>query len=336
MKFRYSLENLRGLAILFVMLSHFTSITSLGVVGKYVYFCLIEATSWFVFLSGYLFYHIESKRFDYASYMMKKLKFVILPYLILSIPAITAGIFFSLDKFMGLSPFAYVGWSLVVGGSVVPPMWFVPMIALFFLLSPLFNRLAKTRVIYVLAVVGIVFSLFSFRPLGSLNPFLSFLHFLGFYLLGLTFAVSIQFTDKVVSTGKTWLVVAPSIVVFLFALCMYEDLPRYAGGFFENFGVFNFRQLGKLSLLFILFFLFDRYFNQKNQFLSYFAEISFGLFFIHGFFMALFARLESVYVPPSPAINFLLEFLFVIVFSLLTVYVLKLVLNKRSRYVIGC
>jgi peptidoglycan/LPS O-acetylase OafA/YrhL len=336
MKFRNSLENFRGLAILFVVLSHFSSFGNLGAGGQSIYFVLTEATSWFVFIAGYLFYHIEGERFQYADYMTKKAKFVILPYFLLSTPAIAAGLYLQQEKLIGLSRAAFVAWSLVVGGAAVGPMWFIPMIVIFYVLSPLFIRLAKSRLIYMLAVLGTVLSLFSFRPLNNLNPFLSFLHFLGFYLLGMVFALCIKKTDQIKAAGKTMVLALPAMVIFILAVCFYEDLPRYHLGFFDGLGYFNMRQLGKLSLLVALFFYFDKYVSQKNRFLAYFAEVSFGLFFIHGFFLVLFSHLSYFYVPPNPLMNFVAEFLVVMGMSLLTVYVLKLVLKNRSRYVIGC
>jgi len=336
MRFRHSLENFRGLAILFVILSHFTSFHALGSVGNYVYFIVTEATSWFVFLSGYLFYHIESSRFQYAGYLAKKIKYVITPYLILSLPAIAVGLYLKQEELIGISRSAYVAWSLIVGGYVVGPMWFIPMIAIFYVVSPVFNRLARSSMIYPIAALGMVVSVFSFRPVNNLNPFFAFLSYFGFYLLGIVFAICVGKTDRIKDSGKTLFLALPAVGVFLVTLWLYQDLPRYRLGFIDGLGLFNMRQLGKLSLLIALFFLFDKYFDQKNRFLAYFAEISFGLFFIHGFFLILFARLSYLNFKLSPLMNFCAELAIVMGCSLITVYLVKRALHKRSRYVIGC
>lgn len=336
MRFRYSLENLRGLAIIFVMFSHFGSLIALGGIGKVFYFLVIDATSWFVFLSGYLFYHIEGERFRYSSYLMKKIKFVFLPYLILSIPAIFAGLYLGQEKLIGISKSAYISWSLVAGGYVVGPMWFIPMILIFFILSPVFNYAAKSRLIYFLASATILLSLFSVRTVGNFNPFLSFMHFLGFYLLGIVFALNVALTDKIKSSGTTWIVAMLCLSVFVLAMYRFQELPKTYLGFYEGLGLLNLKQLGKLSLLIALFVLFDKFFDRKNRFLGYFAEISFGLFFIHGFFLTFFTRIGYSFIPPYPVLMFFSEFLTVIMFSLVTVYAIKQVSGKWSRYVIGC
>jgi len=334
--FQYSLENLRGLAILFVMFSHFRSFHALGDIGKYIYFFVSEATSWFVFLSGYFFFHIEKNRFQYRDYLGKKLKYVILPYLILSVPAILAGIYLGRDQLLGISRTAYACWSLVVGGAMVVPMWFVPMILIFFLFSPVFIRIANSRLVYIIAIAGIVLSLFTFRPLENLNPGLSFLHFLGFYLLGLAFARASEITDMVKSLRLSLPIILSGSLGFVLAIWLFDDVARYDMGFYDAFGMFNVKQFGKLSLLVALFFFFDKFLFRKNRFLGHVAEISFGLFFIHGFFMIIFLKLVTMLGPLPPVVSLFSEIIVVVGFSIIAIHFLKFILRKWSRYVIGC
>lgn len=148
---------MRELAIIFVMLSHLNTWTSLGPLGKYLHFLFVDATSWFVFLSGYLFVRIEGTRFSYPAYMAKKAKFVILPYLILSTPVMLLGLYLGQNKLIGISAGAFAAWSLLVGGYVVAPMWFIPMIAIFFLLSPVFLRIARSP-LYSLWALSVSYS----------------------------------------------------------------------------------------------------------------------------------------------------------------------------------
>jgi peptidoglycan/LPS O-acetylase OafA/YrhL len=104
-------------------------------------------------------------------------------------------------------------------------------------------------------------------------------------------------------------------------------------GFFEGLGVFNLIQFGKLVLLIAVFICFEKYLNKKNRLLGYLAEISFGLFFIHGFYMALYARINPAAGSVMQGFG---EFMLVILGSIITVYLTKALLRKRSRYVIGC
>jgi hypothetical protein len=336
LKFRFSIENFRGLAIFFVMLSHVGSLRQLGGVGEFLYFAVVDATTWFVFISGYLFFYIENQRFEYTSYLLKKAKYVILPYLILSVPAIGAGLYFGRDQLLALSPLGYVLWSLVVGGSVVGPMWFIPMITLFFLLSWVFKKLGRTKLIYPITIIALVVSLFSSRPIGDLNPFLSFVHFLGFYLLGMSIAVASKSIDEINSTSKGCLLVALGLIIFFAAAWGFESNVVEPMGFQEGWGKLNLIQLGKLSFLVVVFLLFERYLVKPQKILGYLAEISFGLFFIHGFLMLIFLRIGKYLVLSNPFAMFVLEFSLVVLGSMLVVFSIKFVLGKQSRYVIGC
>jgi len=334
-KFQYSLENFRGVAIIFVMLSHLGSFEGATGVGKFFYFVVANATAWFVFLSGYLFYHIERNRFVYAGYLSKKARYVVLPYLILSIFPLVAGFLFGRPALLGLSGPGYVGWSLVVGGSVVGPLWFVPMITIFFLCSPVFNRLARTRMIYPLALAGIAFSVFSWRPIVNANPLLAFLNFLGFYLLGLAFAAGRGYLDALRESVKSALILA-CLGLFVAAFALYVALTDSPAGFFDGLGIFNPLQFGKLALLVALFFLFERYLNKQNEMLAMTAKISFGLFFMHGFYLMAFARIQPFLPGGNGLLTFFEEVAIVILASFVTVLSIQRILGKHSRYVIGC
>ncbi len=335
--FKYSVENFRGIAIIFVMLSHLSSFSTLGSAGRYLQFIVLDATTWFVFISGYLFSYIEKKpRFKYIDYILKKIKFVITPYLILSIPAILAGLYFQSNTLLDLNVAEYFFWSLSVGGSVVAPMWFIPMIAIFFILSFIFNSI-KGLALLASTIFLLTLSIFSFRTYMNLNPFLGFSHFVGFYFFGLiAHALGSKITK--LSNLATSVILSVSFLVFLTLLLSFgaNFTPHISYiSFNENLGVFNPMQLGKLALLIFVFFSLEKFYNKYSKILSYLAKISFGLFFIHGFYMLIFSRYFSSALPNN-YFKLFVELILVIPGSILTVYVLKIILRTRSKYVIGC
>lgn len=333
-RFQHSVENLRGLSILFVVLSHITSMRAVGPVGEAMSFLFQDATALFVFISGYLFNYIEQDRFSYREYLIKKAKFVVLPYLILSVPAVLAGLVFKQHEVIGLSTGGYSLWSLLVGGAVIIPMWFVPMIVVFFLVSPLFHRLGASRMLPVATVMALGISLLTARPLDNLNPFLSFVHFAGFYLLGIL--LSARFED-IKQSGWTGILIVVPLILFLSTATVYFAMHGQSPmGFVDGLGQFNFSLFGKLTLLLAVLFLFDRFLNVNNRFLGWMAEISFGLFFMHGFFMALFTKFGQRIVPGPPIIVLAVELVFVLGGAIFAVVVAKRVIGKGSRYVIGC
>lgn len=333
-RFQHSVENLRGLAILFVVFSHITSMRAVGPVGEAMSFLFQDATALFVFISGYLFHYIEQDRFKYREYLIKKAKFVVLPYLILSVPAILAGLLFKQHGVIGLSAESYALWSLLVGGAVIIPMWFVPMIVVFFLASPLFHRLGGSRLLPGATAVALGIGMLTARPLDNLNPILSFVHFAGFYLLGIL--LSARF-DDIKQSGRTGAVIVVCLFLFVGAVAAHFALDGESPmGFVDGLGQFNFSMFGKLTFLLAILFLFDRFLNVNNRFLGWMAEISFGLFFMHGFFMALFTKFGPRVISGPPLLVLAAEMSFVLGGAILAVVVLKRIIGKGSRYVIGC
>lgn len=335
MKFRHSIENFRGLAILFVMASHLMTLRDLGPLGDAWYFFVGDATSWFVFVSGYLFCHTEFRRFDFRTYLAKKLRFVLAPYLVFAFLAIGVGVYHARPELLGLSWPAYVVWSLVVGGSVVPPLWFVPMITGFFLLSPLCIRLARGRGLLLATAVALLFSLGSGRPVANLNPLLALAHFAGFYLLGMAVASRSGQIGTVLQGARGAWVAAAGLAVFLWAGVEYGGYEASPQGFAQGLGHLNHMQLGKLGLLAAFYVVFDKLYNQENRCLGYLAKISFGLFFVHGFVVLALSLvlpglgLSNGWMPVVEAGG-------VVSASVLVVEGIKWAFKGRSRYVVGC
>ncbi|MCP9760360.1 acyltransferase [Aquitalea sp. S1-19] len=326
---------MRAVAILLVIFSHFSSVYKFGESADVVKFILADATTLFVFISGYLFYYLSRRKgFNFLDYLGKKFKFVVLPFLFFSFFAILAGLFFGQNETYGLMPIAYVLWSFVVGGAVNGPMWFVPMIFLFFLVSPIFIFCAKRNWFFVMVVAAVLFSVFSFRPINSQNPVLSFFHFMGFYLMGMLFARGGAVMDFLRSRPRA--VMAVSASGFFVLLVVWLGGGQVFQGYFDYIWQPNIIQMGKLFFVVFLFFLFERFFNKKINPMSYIANISFGLFFVHGFWLLLFYKMVSFFAVSKLPVYFILEFLMVFCFSVISIEVSKRVLGVRSRYVVGC
>ncbi|MDN2704563.1 acyltransferase [Janthinobacterium sp. SUN100] len=337
--FRYFLDNFRGMAIIFVILSHMPSIQEMGGAGKYLNFILTDATTWFVFISGYLFCYIEANKFNYAEYLIKKAKYVILPYFFFAFIALSLKLYVSQNVLFDLTAVNYVLWSLLVGWAIVFPLWFIPMIVIFFLMTPFFNALSKTKLLYVVTFFALIFSTFSSRPINNSNAILAFLHFAGFYLFGVLAASNAALLEGLSRYTKTKIIIV-SFIVFIISISLYFRQPKFPPDFppdfFSGMGMPNYISIGKLALLVAIFFIFERFMNRENKILGYFAKISFGLFFVHGFVIYAFSKLMARNVFFSETGKIFLEVGVVFAVSVTVVLVMKRVLKKRSRYVLGC
>lgn len=333
---RHALENFRALAILCVMVCHLESIQGFGEGGRLFLFVFGGGTTLFVFISGYLFHHTEHARFDHMAYLGRKLRYVACPYLLLSAPVIVAGLLESRAEAFDLSKPAYVMWSLLVGGSLVKTLWFIPMITVIFLLTPLFHRLAQGPWLLPATLACLAFSLSSGRPVGSLNPFLGAAHYLGFYLLGVASSVHAARIARVADGRLFWALVLGGGVVLAGALAI--DMSRELGpmGFDDALGVLNTVQSGKLGVLVAAFLLIHRFLDRPSAILGHLADISFGLYFLHGLLAAGHARFLKNVPWGHPLVALAVEAVVVIGLSVVLVRVSRRLLGRRSRYVVGC
>ncbi|MGL5287003.1 MAG: acyltransferase family protein [Aeromonas sp.] len=335
-EFLYFFENLRGVAILMVMFSHITVIYEHDSIWQNLCRYLFgDVSSLFVFVSGYLFlYTTERKGYDYLPYLHKKAGYILYPYLLLSAVAIGYGIVTDKNLDYGLAPLQYGIWSLIVGGALIVPLWYIPMIWLVFLISPLLRYASRSSFFGPIVVVALFVSLMTARPLSNLNPFLSVFHFLGFYLMGMYFAQNgplIQWAKSKVIPISVGLLIAYLLMYF-----WWFNTETFNHGFWDQLFHLNVLQLSKLIFVWLMYFIFAAYLNHPYKPMSHIAQISFGLFFVHGFWLYLF----GIVLGRMPVENIIgrlaIQLLFCFVFSYISILIARKVLGKRSRYVVGC
>ena len=124
----------------------------------------------------------------YKIYLQKKLTNVISPYIITSIPAIIAFTFFTTPSPSAHVSKVFYAYSDAVkiiyfylNGNHFPQLWFIPMISLYYLISPLLIRLDKKKWIYFLLPAFFTVSLVIGRKNSSTIQ--NFAHFFSMYLL---------------------------------------------------------------------------------------------------------------------------------------------------------
>ena len=336
----YSIENLRGLAILLVFFTHCSSFNQFRhLISEFLRFIVGNATTIFVFISGFLFHYLQSKKkFNYFNFLKQKLKFVGFPYLFFISVATTLGVIFKINESFSLSTLQFYLWSFMVGGSIVGPLWFVPMIGLYFITAPLFLILSKLpyAIFSIITFSIVLLSLFTDRPFNQYNPFLSYIHFFGFYILGVYFSTFSQFRIKLLHNYKMVFFLTISVFISLEILYLYNYNYNINQGFFASLGKFNFIHAGKLCMTVFLFVAFERYINYKTKYLSYFSNISFGIFFVHGFMLLIFSKLMNMLGGViDPILSLILETIIGLGGSVLVIYIGKKILGTRSRYVLG-
>lgn len=339
----------RGLAILLILAGHTMQI---GAKGSWINNISFEVwaggTALFIFISGFLFQHLSNK-FEYKNYLSKKWKNVLIPYILTAIPGIV--LCFTLPQiygnpFYGLTPFAQIGVFLTTGRVHNVPTWFIPMIVIFFILSWVLLYLEKKNILY--KTLPFLFLITIFIPRMDIEPELvanmdylhkyfeylkyvgcGFIHFASMYVFGMYLSKYKERIDIFWDNRKTF--------ISLMLITSIADI------YFNHNGMFFNGTVSKIFLTVLVLAYLKHYdvqikaHEKLNHILDITAKYSFGLFFIHWYFVFAFNRLFdmpkvlTVNTPVDIISSFGiagLRYLFVLLMSFLTLFVIKKILNK--------
>lgn len=334
--FDITIDSLRGVAILMVLLTHMPSISQIPYVGNELHKFVMGGTLWFVFISGFLFNKIECRqKIVYKDFFFKKFKRLWLPYIFWFSIAFFIALYVGRPKLYDLSNLAYLFWSFLVGGDIVGPMWYMPLAILFSILSPLLFMISirHHNIFVVIALSFFILSFFTSRPFALSNPFLSFVNFFGIFAAG--FICSKYRNIISVFLLKRWGVFV-FLLIGVIVICSFFKKSIYIEStFYDNLMRPNFYNLSQICTLALFFIFFEKFLQKGSVILSFFAKISFGLFFSHGFFNVFYHYFLSRKIS-AMGLDMLGQVVFGLILPVIFVLVAKKVLQNRSSYVLGC
>lgn len=343
------IHHFRGLAILLIVGLHSCVILNWGdgvLQRKALIILFNNGTVLFVFIAGYLFYHLHKDKLDYGDYLKKKLLHVIIPYLLISIPAI-------LDKFLftEVGEHYWVDRGFTESGPVMKVLyllstgrhmgvfWFIPMISIVYLLGPAILRFSRSQSFMYIVPVLVFMSLFTFRFGYYANISLSLQYFFPIYLFGIWVY---KLNDFWFEHAKVILVILAAAYAAISICEMFEWLP-----FDETVNLrdatytvyrFNWNKFKMVLFTVGALLLFYVYNHVKMPLLKLFGDYSFGIFFVHLYVLQVLRVLDRAkYLPVSPPnlFTFTLYFIGVMLITVLIVKAIKMVFKSYSRYVIG-
>jgi hypothetical protein len=295
---------------------------------------------YFVFIAGYLFQYL-SNRYEYKSYLNKKFQNIILPYIFISIPAVVSCIdrghpamnvypWFSHQSILGQILFLYAT------GTALFTFWFIPMISLFYIISPIFIWIDRNPKAYRTIPLLVLLSLCINRPPeDQIIP--AFLHFLSIYILGM---FSSHYQEKLLSiVGRVWLP-----LIFIVIILTVLEVGIQIG--LNSFAMLSINTLSKAILCILLMYglwRFDSHIpNLIHHPLGLLADLSFGIFFLHGYLNRLYIHAvnhffgaDTFWLQANISSFFVLLF-FQVGASITLVKAVKLFLHKKSHYLVGC
>ena len=350
--FLNSINYFRGVAILLIVAGHSYTIAGFNpsnAIERTIANLLTGGTALFVFISGFMFHHVFSKKFNYKKFMLKKMQNVVLPYLVLSIYPIWDIIYYErFSNTFGIKNALDVLLFYPIRGIHLTAYWYIPFAVILFLASPIFLKLMNYKYKGLLITIGLVIATLIHRPLYNINVFQSFIYFSPVYLLGMWASMN---KEKVYTTlkNKEWIFLLVAIILAFYQgeFTSYSPiegiitfppttLSGYVGNFHKDILVYNgldLMILQKTSLCFF-FMVFLRRFEDINMpFLDFTAKYSFAIFFLHCY-LILWGERFVVFKNGNIVTLFATTLILSLVSAIFAAIVKKLV-PKHSRKLIG-
>ena len=341
------IHNFRGLAILLIVAGHVAGLLTFEnrpKLNTLIHILTANGSVYFVFIAGFLFQFL-SKKYQYGSYLKKKFKNVVLPYLLISIPAIALCIwkgqpYYSATGFAS----AFANWSvfqqiavLYLTGAHFFHFWFMPMIILFYFFAPLFIWVDRKPKFYSILPILLTLSVLVPRAEDDSLILQNFVHFLSIYTLGMFCS---RYREKILGYVQRHRLCLTIAVVALIALESYMITTAT-----PIISVLYTNTLTKaiLSLLMIYcLWLFDAAFSSRfHAVMNGLANLSFGIYFLHGYFIYVYAFGLSrsglkPWIGSGEVLLLAMVFLLVILSTIASLLVTQKLFGKNSRYIIGC
>lgn len=324
------IHDIRGIAAFFIVLIHCNIFNKNSdvIFTTWSHF-LKEWTAVFVLISGFLFQLLVDK-YKFIPFMKVKVKNVITPYLIISIPAILIYILgFKKDhNWVDIESLIehttiYVISFFYATGSHLGPLWFIPVLVLIFLTSKPLSMLHKNEMLFIfVSVLSVIAIVFTSRPSQDSNAIISYFHFLPVYIIGMVICF---YRDALILPQKKYLYLILFLFFFIFEI--YFELNP------------SFSILSKIILFLFMCSYFMHLDNKGVRFriLSFLADISFTLYFLHGYFVgairAVLSRKADVILQDSSLsavlISILATAIIILTISMVYVFLNKLKINTR-------
>ena len=332
----------RAIAIILIVAGHSFSLWAIDTLPEKVAANMIKGgTALFVFISGFFFHYIFYQNFKYWRFIKKKINHVLVPYLILSTMGFLVIVIF-LEKGVSHSSNLASDVKLYVyylyTGSLFTAYWYIPFIMLTFALSPIFIKFIELRqgIQLTLFFIFLFIAMLIHRPVANLSPLHSFIYFIPMYLLGILFSVH---QEKVLTflNGKIILLGIAVISLSLLQIKFYGTFGNFHKYDMLSFEGIDIIAVQKIFLIFFIISILQTFFDKRITILKYLASVSFPIFFLHPWvlgFMSYCSLTDYLSFLPGIVI-FLVTTSIALIGSILIANIIKLILQKRSIYVVG-
>ena len=335
----------RAAAILFIVAGHCVRLFDWSGTPRVELFlldALENGTVLFVFIAGYLFEYLAD-RFNYRDYLRTKLRNVIAPYLIIMIPALVHDVWLvdasiANPRLAGEHALYQAAWHLLVGGAGINfPMWFIPMIALYYVAAPIFMLIARRPVLFWSIPLLLVLSTLLHRPSPlRLDTLIQAAYYLCAYVTGMWVSRNRDVVEPWLR--RHWLPICAAVAVMIVAQWRWGPFHgnyNSLGSFSREHGWIDWLFLQKLLMCFAFIGFLGRWYTRSIPLVDRVADLSFPIFFVHAYFIFLQEKLYPFGQAPGGLAGYLVTVVSVTAASLLLVMGIRKLAGERSRWIIG-
>ena len=269
------------------------------------WYILNGGTFLFVFIAGFLFQYLYNK-FEWKTYYQKKLKNVFAPYFVILSPVVFWVTFISHNQslpFANIPKYLQIPSYYIFGFLLNTPVWFMGMIFFVFLISPLLLKIRKNKVLwYGLLLFSILYTVltprFGYPLMYSHDVSLLVKYHIGFVfyvkhaLIFLSSYIMGMFLCEYIEAHKESLKIIASVSFVFSSVILLSLYFLFVYRLHSAASEWNIVRL--LEIVFFLSLLILAEENIKkiallDRSLRLLASYSFGIFFIHNYFIFLLA-----------------------------------------------
>ncbi|MGE4070822.1 MAG: acyltransferase family protein [Lysobacterales bacterium] len=304
-----------------------------------------DSTIYFALISGLLFSSVLRAR-GYASFYRSKAMYVLLPYVFCTLV-------FSLMRFneAGTGVLAWPAdwsdyldsiWPNLLFGKAQFTYWYLPVLLILFAFTPLLGLLAQAKSwaavpIWLLMLAPLVFSRPDFGDGSDQIVAGTVIYFLGAYAVGVYVGNHLEALLDRIAPFRNPMIAAAVLSSALLIGLQYAQIDRFGSYSLQE----TIYYVQKLSLAGLVLLWLRGLENRQPRWLGYFANEAFSIYFLHIFFMLLLAELawtllhDPRFLPWSVYLSGLAFFVFALAMSMLTVWLMRRLLGRHSRLLIG-
>ena len=341
------IDGFRAFAIILVVISHsprlISSSDDLSGSASTFLNLISGATILFVFISGMLFEHVSLRKFRYSTYIEKKVRVVFVPAILWLLVIGTFYWITSPEIILDRIPDGQSGNFLsrveetIYFVTSLTPLWYIPFIAIYFFAAPIFRAFSGLRTSEQLGFVllSICLGLAINHPLDNIDKFQAAAYLVFFYLAGMLVAQHRNTILPFLRKKRVILSAAGMTILLAYLQQVEGHSPTHGGQPFQWSGI-NYSFIGKTTMIIAATGIFVRFEDIIGRRTKHLADISFGIFFCHWFWIILLQQLYPIGINTGNQIlDICASGAVVMVLSLFTVSLIRRKIGSKAVYVLG-